>query len=39
MSYSLNSFKRGHIGDYTGSSIEVTKGDTTSLDLKPYTKP
>ena len=32
MSYSLNSFKRGYIGDSIGSMIRVIKGDTRSLD-------
>ena len=32
MSYSLNSFKGGYIGDYVG----VIKGDTRSLDSSSY---
>ena len=32
MSYGLNSFKRGYIGDYSGSTIGAIKGHTESLD-------
>ena len=32
MSYSLNSLKGGYIGDYIGTTVVVTKGDTRSLD-------
>ena len=31
-SYSLNFLKRGYVGDYVGSIIELIKGDTRSLD-------
>ena len=32
MSYSLNSVKGGHMGDYIGDYHGVIKGDTRSLD-------
>ena len=32
MSCSLNSLKGGYIGDYTGTTIGVLKGDTRSSD-------
>ena len=37
MSYSLNSLRGGHIGDYIGTTIGVIKGDTRSLGSSSYT--
>ena len=39
MSYSLNSFKGGYIGDYIGTTLGVIKGDTKSLDNDSYAIP
>ena len=37
MSYSLNSFKGGYVGDYLGERIVgVIKGDARSLDYSSY---
>ena len=36
MSYSLNSLKGGHTGEYIGTSIGVIKGDIRSLDYSVY---
>ena len=36
MSYSLNSLKGGYIGDYTGTTLGDSKGDTRSLDYSSY---
>ena len=38
MSYSLNSFKEGYMGDYIGDYYGVIKGDTRSLDYSSYDK-
>ena len=36
MSYSLNSLKGGHIGEYIGDYYRVTQGDTKSLNYSFY---
>ena len=36
MSYSLNSLKGGHLGDYIGDYHRVIQGDTRSLDYSSY---
>ena len=39
MSSSQNSLKGGYIGDFIGTIIGLTKGDTRSLDKSSYTYP
>ena len=36
MRHSLNSLKGGYIGDFSGTTIGGTKGDTRSLDNGSY---